>query len=440
MDCAMMARMEGVSCVGCSNPNCNASKSGNVPTSIQAIERNVGMIKSGSAVSRLTGLLWLRQVTTEASGPSTFDELFTTGVVSRVAELLASADSSLRVQHESSKILRNCASGTAAHAQAVVDTGCVPALVALLSSPDEDVQRECSAALAHLGRYDAARTAVLAANAMPAIIHHLVNGSGSNALLRSFAMALERLAKVMDNDGLQHVRGVVPVAVQLLESKDTELLTSGLGALGNFTGYGSGNAGRIQLVLDSGALPKLIDLLAHSCEAVQTAAVSALADITSGTDPQTQECIDAGLVTKVVSMDLLSCKHMRFDVLRSLSHMTAGTSSQVQTVFDAGLIPPVVDLTAHEEFAVAKQALFVISRLTEAEDVRVLVKCGVVSTMVRCACGGLEHQDTEVLVEALAVIGSIAGFGVTNSCCVCDPVNGFTWGEVAGGSPTVLGR
>lgn len=94
---------------------------------------------------------------------------------------------------------------------------------------------------------------------------------------------------------------------------------------------------QIQMVLDSGVVPKLIPLLSHKEVKVQTAALRAVGNIVTGTDEQTQVVLDCDALSHFPAL----LTHIKDKICKEavwfLSNITAGNQQQVQAVIDAGV-------------------------------------------------------------------------------------------------------
>lgn len=67
---------------------------------------------------------------------------------------------------------------------------------------------------------------------------------------------------------------------------------------------------QIQMVIDSGVVPKLIPLLSHKEVKVQTAALRAVGNIVTGTDEQTQVFLQTTSITN--NLQILIVRVIRF--------------------------------------------------------------------------------------------------------------------------------
>lgn len=99
---------------------------------------------------------------------------------------------------------------------------------------------------------------------------------------------------------------------------------------------------QIQMVIDSGVVPRLIPLLSHKEVKVQTAALRAVGNIVTGTDEQTQTVLNCDALSHFPNLLTHTKEKICKEAVWFLSNITAGNQSQVQAVIDAGLLPLII--------------------------------------------------------------------------------------------------
>lgn len=99
---------------------------------------------------------------------------------------------------------------------------------------------------------------------------------------------------------------------------------------------------KIQTVVDSGIVPKLVNLLKSDQNPILTPALRAVGNIVTGNDVQTDSIIAAGGLQCLGPL----LQHKRINVVKeaawTISNITAGNTNQIQHVINAGLIPPLI--------------------------------------------------------------------------------------------------
>lgn len=99
---------------------------------------------------------------------------------------------------------------------------------------------------------------------------------------------------------------------------------------------------QIQMVIDSGVVPRLIPLLSHKEVKVQTAALRAVGNIVTGNDDQTQAVLNCGALSHFPSLLIHPKEKICKEAVWFLSNVTAGNKQQVQAVIDANLLPLII--------------------------------------------------------------------------------------------------
>ena len=99
---------------------------------------------------------------------------------------------------------------------------------------------------------------------------------------------------------------------------------------------------QIQMVIDSGVVAKLVPLLSHRENKVQTAALRAVGNIVTGTDEQTQTVLNYDALSHFQALLNHSKEKINKEAVWFLSNITAGNQSQVQAVIDKELVPLII--------------------------------------------------------------------------------------------------
>lgn len=105
-----------------------------------------------------------------------------------------------------------------------------------------------------------------------------------------------------------------------------------------------GSNDKIQAVLETGIIPKLVNLLRSEEGTVLTPALRAVGNIVTGDDLQTDAVISAGGLPYLSAL----LRHNRPNIVKeaawAISNITAGNMDQIQHVINAGLIPPLIEV------------------------------------------------------------------------------------------------
>lgn len=89
---------------------------------------------------------------------------------------------------------------------------------------------------------------------------------------------------------------------------------------------------------------RLVELLLHQSVTVQTPALRTVGNIVTGDDHQTQIIISSGALTNLHQLLASPKEAIRKEACWTVSNITAGTVQQVQAVVEANLMPAVIQL------------------------------------------------------------------------------------------------
>lgn len=99
---------------------------------------------------------------------------------------------------------------------------------------------------------------------------------------------------------------------------------------------------RIQEVVNSGVVPRLVQLMGCGEGPIVNPALRALGNIVTGSDSQTDSVIDAGAIPVFVRLLSNTRSNVIKEAAWALSNITAGTTEQIQKAIDADCLPPLV--------------------------------------------------------------------------------------------------
>ncbi|RHN49187.1 hypothetical protein MtrunA17_Chr7g0271831 [Medicago truncatula] len=339
------------------------------------------------------------------------DKVKQADVVRRFVQFLK-RDDMPQLQSMAAWTLINVTAGLSEHTNTVIEHGAVPLLVKLLSSGSDDGKEQALWALGNIaGSSETAKDVVLNHGALPPLLSLLWNPSATEK--STWRIAIWAFANVIPGKlplTLEdQILPALPGLRELLLMPDELVLLYACSILYWITRDGSGKM--VQAILEGNFCPRLVELLLYPKSEVVVTALHALGEIACRNDAQTQVLINSGALLCLKDLLTQSDKIILQEACFVILNIAGGNIAQKQDVIDADLISSLVRLTK-ADFEIRKEAVWAICNVTEGthEHIRYLVRNGCIEAL----CDQLTSTDADMLGLCLTGLYNILKAGEIN--------------------------
>ncbi|KAL0229245.1 hypothetical protein GEMRC1_013864 [Eukaryota sp. GEM-RC1] len=327
---------------------------------LQRLPEFIDKVNSDDIHAQIEGTKGLRQILS-MEDPDPISATIRAGVLPRLVDFLCSTTTEL--QFEAAWALTNIASGTSEHTNAVVQAYAIPALVKCIGTPGElRVKEQCIWALGNIAGEGAThRNYILNVGAMGVIVQSIEQAidERNSKILKNVVWALANLCRAKPLPDSHLIAPAMPLLVRLLSHNDSNVVSDAMWAFVYLSD--SDEPQDIQRVIDSGVLPKLIEMLSIDNAAIQTPALRALGNVLTGNDRQSDDVLSLELLPALKNIIVNGRPALQKEAIWALSNVTAGSHQQINLCFANGLITAVLELMNNSSFDVRKEAVWCIA-------------------------------------------------------------------------------
>lgn len=322
------------------------------------------ILSTPSRRMRFRAALFFRKALSVESPP--IDAVIANGATPALS-LALDDDTDAELQFEAAWALTNVASGSSAHTQHVVDVGCLPKFVRLLSSPDATVREQAGWALGNIaGEGASLRNLILDLNPLPALKSIITNPQESLSGRRNIMWTISNLVRSKPSPSDDTLKVVITIVCTVLATErlpvDTEITADAMWALS----YATDTSDAIRdYILDnhSALLSFVVNQLVHPHVLVITPSLRTAGNFAAGNTRHTDAVVAAGILHYLSTLMSHPKRAIRKESCWALSNVLAEDANHVATVVAANLVPSILASCLAPEVEVRKEALWCLHNI-----------------------------------------------------------------------------
>lgn len=234
-------------------------------------------------------------------------------------------------------------------------------------------------------------------------------------VLRQAAFAFSNLCRPKEGKytDFKAIHPALPCLRWMLTGKDVEMVREAIWAVAYALDDHTQDQSRIEYFMKTGFFPFISKLLTAKNSHISFPALRCIAQISSGSDPQSVAILKEKDVVQTL-LKFLDHKEKKFrkEVCWTLSNFCGGLKEHVLGFVKAGIVPPVLRVLKADVYANQKEALWILHNITAVNELKVRKEVfdkGAIPILAPM----LKVDDPKVINMALTVLRDLLGMDST---------------------------
>lgn len=239
-------------------------------------------------------------------------------------------------------------------------------------------------------------------------LYYRVGKTSDLELVKRLAWVLNNLVRGTPAPQMNYICNILPIFSDLLKSTSNSLISKALLGLSNV--MKGGGLACIELVINTGCIPKAVECVLCESRQVHLPAINLLGQISLGDFHHTELLFSLQILDKLSFTILSQDSEVRKQTFWVLSNLSADSAEQSHKIIESPIVFPALKGLLDADLEIRRECSYVFNNLIcEASDDNVmkLVEAGLISTITTSLDDETDPRTVLNLLEAVEKVLSI---------------------------------